>query len=60
MHGEEDMRLAALQKFATVRRFAKADAEPCRVLDGLYVGASLPGLWRRSHAWRQLLARNVP
>lgn len=43
MQDEEDARMVALQKFAAVRRFAQADAEPCRVLDGLYVGARL--LW---------------
>ena len=42
MQDEEDARVVALQKFAAVRRFAQADAEPCRVLDGLYVGARLP------------------
>lgn len=40
MQMQEDTRLVAIHKLAAVRRFAHADAEPCQVLQGLFVGAA--------------------
>ena len=37
-----EQRAAALQKLVAVRKLAHADCEPCRVIDGLYVGAQQP------------------
>jgi len=35
----EDSRLVAIHRLVAVRRFAQGDAEPCQVLEGLFVGA---------------------
>jgi len=35
----EDSRLVAIHRLVAVRRFAQGDAEPCQLLEGLFIGA---------------------